>query len=134
MWGKEEHTSPLLLSTESQTTLWLSEFLVFSNMSKSHFLVETEREHVCFLCVYERERQCVCDGFTMCRVPEWDWMKSDMREPVRSGLLSETLLLLPPPPLPLRPFYIWRLYKTSRLNVIYNFKVTVYHLANVENK
>ena len=30
-------------------------------------------------------------------------MKSDMKETVRSGLLSETLLLLPPPPPPLPP-------------------------------
>lgn len=46
---------------------------------------------------------CVCDSFTMCRVAAWGWMKSDVKEPVRSGLPSETLLLLLPPPLPLPP-------------------------------
>lgn len=39
--------------------LSLSVFLVFSNMSKSHFLVETERDHVCVLYVNECVGACV---------------------------------------------------------------------------
>lgn len=56
---------------------------------------------------------CVCDSFTMCRVAAWGWMKSDVKEPVRSGLPSETLLLLLPPPLPLPPD--WRLDRKTLL-------------------
>lgn len=56
---------------------------------------------------------CVCDSFTMCRVTAWGWMKSDVKEPVRSGLPSETLLLLLPPPLPLPPD--WRLDRKTLL-------------------
>lgn len=50
-------------------------------MSETHFLVETESEHVCPLYVgdsmweYVRVRVCVlsaCDGFTICRVPVQD--------------------------------------------------------------
>lgn len=53
------------------------------------------------------------DSFTMCRVAAWGWMKSDVKEPVRSGLPSETLLLLLPPPLPLPPD--WRLDRKTLL-------------------
>lgn len=49
-------------SAESQLTLRLSLslflFLMFSNMSKSHFLVWSEREHVCLLYVYDKETAC----------------------------------------------------------------------------
>ncbi len=126
-------------------SLSLSVFLLFSDMTTCRFLVKTEGEHVCLL--YESEvvcgSQCVCvfvcalcacDGFTMCTVPVWDWMKSDMKETVRSRLPLETLiyyllllllfiLLLRHPGL-----YILSLTKY----VIYNFNVTMFHLANVK--
>lgn len=86
--------------------------------NKSHFLVELEW-NVRVSCVWERGSVwecicvCACDSFTMCRVAAWGWMKSDVKEPVRSGLPSETLLLLLPPPLPLPPD--WRLDRKTLL-------------------
>ena len=113
---------------------------VCSSMSETHFLVGTESEHVCplymgdsmweYVCVHV----CVlpaCDSFTMCRVSVWDWMKSDVKEPVRSGLLSETLpLLLLHPPLPPLPHSVFKneLIRTANKFVIQHFSHVFSHL------
>lgn len=79
---------------------------VFSDMSKSHFLVE--REHVCPPYVWGSEAVCGSLCVPLMVLPCAESPRMGLNEvgyeTVRSGLLSENLLLLPPPPpFPLHP-------------------------------